>query len=52
MVLHKATPHNDKSSGHCYVKADIYFTAIGLFSPPSKEELAAELSECAQAVGE
>ena len=43
--------NNDKSGGHCYVKVDIYFTAIGLFSPPSEEELAAEMAEYAQTVG-
>ena len=43
--------NNDKSSGHCYVKVDIYFTAIGMFSPPSEEELAAEMAEYAQTVG-
>lgn len=43
--------NNDKSSGHCYVKVDIYFTAIGMFSPPSEEELAAEMVEYAQTVG-
>ena len=35
----------------CYVKVDIYFTAIGMFSPPSEEELAAEMVEYAQTVG-
>ena len=31
--------NNDKSSGHCYVKVDIYFTGIGMISIPSAEEL-------------
>ena len=43
--------NNDKSSGHCHVKVDIYFTAIVMFSPPSEEELAAEMAEYAQTVG-
>ena len=30
--------NNDKSGGHCYVKVDIYFTAIGMFSLPSSDE--------------
>lgn len=31
--------NNDKSSGHCYVKVDIYFTAAGLIDIPSAEEI-------------
>lgn len=33
--------NNDKSSGHCYVKVDIYFTAIGLIDIPTEDELKA-----------
>lgn len=33
--------NNDKSSGHCYVKVDIYFTGVGMISIPSEEELLA-----------
>lgn len=28
-----------KSSGHCYVKVDIYFTAIGLIDIPTEDEI-------------
>ena len=31
--------NNDKSSGHCYVKVDIYFTAAGLIDIPTAEEI-------------
>lgn len=31
--------NNDKSSGHCYVKVDIYFTAAGLISIPTEQDM-------------
>ena len=31
--------NNDKASGHCYVKVDIYFTAIGLIDIPIEGEI-------------
>ena len=31
--------NNDKSSGHCSVKVDIYFTAIGLIDIPTEDEI-------------
>lgn len=31
--------NNDKSSGHCFVKVDIYFTAVGLVDVPTEEEI-------------
>ena len=31
--------NNDKSSGHCYVKVDIYFTAIELIYIPTEDEI-------------
>ena len=31
--------NNDKSSGHCHVKMDIYFTAVGMIDIPTKQEL-------------
>ena len=31
--------NNDKSSGHCYVRVDIYFTAVGLIDIPTEEEI-------------
>ena len=37
--------NNDKSSGHCYVKVDIYFTGVGMISIPSAEELLAMLED-------
>jgi DNA invertase Pin-like site-specific DNA recombinase len=37
--------NNDKSSGHCYVKVDIYFTAAGMIDIPTEEELLALMEE-------
>ena len=31
--------NNDKSSGHCFVQVDIYFTALGLFTPPTEDDI-------------
>lgn len=39
-LIRKIEVHNnDKSSGHCYVKVDIYFTAIGLIDIPTEDEI-------------
>lgn len=27
--------NNDKSNGHCYVKVDVYFTAVGMIDIPT-----------------
>ena len=37
--------NNDKYDGHCHVKVDIYFTAIGMFSMPTEEELREQMAE-------
>ena len=37
--------NNGKSSGHCYVKVDIYFTAIGLIDIPTEDEIKANPQE-------
>lgn len=37
--------NNDKSSGHCHVQVDIYFTAIGLFDIPIENEMLAMMEE-------
>ena len=37
--------NNDKSSGHCYVKVDIYFTAAGMINIPTEEEILAMMAE-------
>lgn len=37
--------NNDKSSGHCYVKVDIYFTAVGMIDVPTEEEILAMMAE-------
>lgn len=37
--------NNDKSSGHSYVKVDIYFTAVGMFKVPTEDEIVAMMEE-------
>ena len=37
--------NNDKSSGHCYVKVDIYFSAVGMIDIPTEEEILAMMAE-------
>lgn len=34
-----------KSSGHCYVRVDIYFTAAGMIDIPTEEEIVAMMAE-------
>ena len=43
--------NNNKFGDHYYEKDDNNFTAIGMLSPPSKDEFAAEMAEYAQTVG-
>jgi predicted subunit of tRNA(5-methylaminomethyl-2-thiouridylate) methyltransferase len=37
--------NNDKSSGHCYVKVDIYFTAVGMIDVPTENQILAMMDE-------
>lgn len=37
--------NNGKSSGHSYVKVDIYFTAVGMFKVPTEDEIVAMMEE-------
>ena len=37
--------NNDKSGGHCYVKVDIYFSAVGMIDIPTAEEIRAMIEE-------
>lgn len=37
--------NNDKSSGHCHVQVDIYFTGIGMMNLPTEHELMKLLDE-------
>ena len=37
--------NNDKSSGHCYVKVDIYFTAVGMIDIPTEKEIQSMMKE-------
>ena len=37
--------NNDKSSGHCYVKLDIYFTAVGMIDIPTEQKILAMMEE-------
>ena len=37
--------NNDKYDGHCHVKVDIYFTAVGLITIPTEKEIHAMMEE-------
>lgn len=37
--------NNDKSGGHCYVKVDVYFTAVGMIDIPTEQEILAMMEE-------
>lgn len=37
--------NNDKSSGQCYVKVDIYFAAVGMIDIPTENEILATMEE-------
>ena len=37
--------NNDKSSGHCHVKVDIYFTAVGMIDIPTEKEIQTMVEE-------
>lgn len=37
--------NNDKSIGHCYVKVEIYFTAVGMIDIPTEQELLAMMEK-------
>lgn len=37
--------NSDKSSGHCHVKVDIYFTAVGMIDIPTEKEILATMEE-------
>ena len=45
LIEHIEVHNNDKSSGHCYVKVDIYFTAAGMIDIPTEEEILAMMEE-------
>ena len=44
-LIERIEVHNDKSSGHCYAKVDIYFTAVGMIDIPTEQEILATLKE-------
>jgi Ca2+-binding EF-hand superfamily protein len=37
--------NNDKYDGHCHVKVDIYFTAVGMIDLPTEQELRKMMDE-------
>ena len=37
--------NNDKYDGHCHVKVDIYFTAVGMIDIPTEKEIKAMIEE-------
>ena len=45
-LIERIEVHNsDKSSGHCHVKVDIYFTAVGMIDIPTEKEILATMEE-------
>lgn len=45
-LIERIEVHNsDKSSGHCHVKVDIYFTAVGMIDIPAEKEIQAMVEE-------
>ncbi len=45
-LIERIEVHNkDKSSGHCYVKVDIYFVAVGMIDIPTENEILATMEE-------
>lgn len=40
--------NNDKYDGHCHVKVDIYFTAVGMIDIPTEKEIQAMVEEIRQ----
>ena len=45
MIQRIEVHNNDKSSGHCYVKVDIYFTAVGMIEIPDEKEISEIISK-------
>ena len=37
--------NNDKYDGHCHVKVDIYFTAVGMIDIPTEKQILAMMEE-------
>ena len=45
-LIERIEVHNsDKSSGHSHMKADIYFTAVGMIDIPAEKEILATMEE-------
>lgn len=45
-LIERIEVHNsDESSGHCHVKVDIYFTAVGMIDIPTEKEIQAMIEE-------
>ena len=45
LIEHVDVHNNDKSSSHCYVKVDIYFTAVGMIDIPIEQEIFAMMEK-------
>ena len=39
MIQRIEVHNNDKYDGHCHVKVDIYFTAVGMIDIPDEEKI-------------
>ncbi len=45
-LIERIEVHNNyKSSDHCYVKVDVYFTAVGMIDIPTEQEILAIMEE-------
>lgn len=45
LIEHIEVHNNDKYDGHCHVKVDIYFTAVGMIDIPTEKEIQAMVEE-------
>ncbi|MFR4876328.1 MAG: DUF4368 domain-containing protein, partial [Ruthenibacterium lactatiformans] len=43
--------NNDKSSGHCHVQVDIYFTGAGMINIPTEQEILKIMQEIRESHG-
>lgn len=44
-LIQRIEVHNNKYDGHCHVKVDIYFTAVGMITIPTEKEIHAMMEE-------
>lgn len=44
-LIERIEVHNNKYDGHCHVKVDVYFTAVGMIDIPIEKEILAMMKE-------